>query len=70
MPQPSFNYTIVTEAGDRNIKAKAHHSDYSTLELWLKENMPFAAALKPGDQGTLVKEVYEGHDRQGKKVFW
>ncbi len=69
MPQPSFNYTVVTEAGDHNIKAKNHHSDYNTIELWLKENMPFTVAFKAGDKGTFVKEVYQGHDRKGTKIL-
>lgn len=68
MPQPTYSYTVVLETGDQNVKTKDHHSDHDTLESWMIKNMPFKVALKPGDQGTLVKEIYEGIDRSGKKI--
>ena len=70
MPQPSFSYTIVTEQGDQNIKTPRPHSDYDTIEAWLRENMPsLNAVFKPGEKGLLVKEIYQGAGRSGNKIM-
>jgi hypothetical protein len=70
MPQPQINYTLVTAEGDRNMKTPNHHSDYDSLEQWLKVNFPsFKIGTDNTGSSVIVKEIYEGHNRNGKKIF-
>ena len=69
MPQPTFNYFVVTTKGEFNVKAGKEHEEYNSIEAWAIANAPqISGYLKAGDKDFKILELYLGSSRNGTKV--